>query len=992
MRVLLAGWDRDDPETSSAEEWLAGHGFAGRRADAATAGRDDVRWSDVVWLHASNVPEFRLSPALLERVSREGGVLLTLAACRLAFACGLDTRAPLESRGVWSDADDPLWGAAFREWPDYPHIRGLQGWAAGAHPLFEGFQGGTFTRVCREGERYVDLGYDWPAWPEGAGRVIGVERAYVHLNAHRAVAWEYHVGARRLLCVGAHVSLLAPATPLRAQRDRLLGNALALVARHTPPVATEASWPSRTAAPSASPGATGVLLPPAVAPSDHPPANDITVDAPFTIAGRRAFVTGTEREGVQDVWISPLGVISHGILLTVDGLRLDAERVQVFPTEIRRTLRRGRHLMTERIIPSVDSAQVFISYEGASNDAAFEVRFHIPLRLQWPFDADALWPLEAVVGGERDARHFTISVIGSDAQHCALITIDGADAVACDIDAGVPSVSIRGRADASLRLVIAADASGLNALRLANAHPGPLGAGIQEARQRHFAALPGRTTRSSTPNAELDGALTWAIHRLDMFMARTPDGGVGLLAGYASSRDGWGESRPGYAWFFGRDACWCADAMLAAGMFEEVRAIIRHLASTRDITGKVIHELTTSGVAHYDAADSTPLFLRLVAAYHEWTGDDETVHEHWGAVRDALEFVASTDRDGDGLPENTGVGHGWIESGPLGGGMVTSYLAAIWIDALRRLRRVAERLDETSVATACQRLVTHAERGFADRLRDPATGRVALQLQRDGARQSDLTALSAVPIALGVDDDASADDVLETLTSSAFCAPWGVRLLPTTDPRYHPGGYHVGAVWPLFTGWTALACFERGHSGAGHRLVGANAGLWTQHEKGAFAEVLDGDTGEAAGVCPDQAWSAAMVVAPLIYGVWGVQPDATARVVRLGLQLPTDWTSAAIEGLRVGQASLDVRVKREEADGETIDDIVVHVRDGEGSLEAVVIEVLAEVGSRCELRTASGSLMTVATRECRPGWAWHGTAIPVGSGEARVTARRTSSP
>ena len=75
-----------------------------------------------------------------------------------------------------------------------------------------------------------------------------------------------------------------------------------------------------------------------------------------------------------------------------------------------------------------------------------------------------------------------------------------------------------------------------------------------------------------------------------------------------------------------------------------------------------------------------------------------------------------------------------------------------------------------------------------------------------------------------------------------------------------------------------------------------------------------------------------------------------------------------------------------------IDHIDLHVRDGDGSLETICIEVLEEERTLCELRTASGSLMTTATRECRPGWTWRGATISVASGDAHVTVRRFSRP
>jgi glycogen debranching enzyme len=195
-------------------------------------------------------------------------------------------------------------------------------------------------------------------------------------------------------------------------------------------------------------------------------------------------------------------------------------------------------------------------------------------------------------------------------------------------------------------------------------------------------------------------------------------------------------------------------------MFDEARIALEFLGVTADVTGKIAHEVTTSGVAHYDAADATPLWLRFVAAYAEWMGDLATVRALWSQVRAAFAFVLSHDRDDDGLPENSGVGHGWVESGPLGGGAVTSYVAAIWIDALRRLAPLAERLGDRDLFERVTQARARAEAAIETRLRDQATGRLVLHLSEDGRAVADLTALSAVPVLLGVDDTAGGDAVV----------------------------------------------------------------------------------------------------------------------------------------------------------------------------------------------------------------------------------------
>jgi glycogen debranching enzyme len=439
---------------------------------------------------------------------------------------------------------------------------------------------------------------------------------------------------------------------------------------------------------------------------------------------------------------------------------------------------------------------------------------------------------------------------------------------------------------------------------------------IAAALARRDASRQAATPRVATPVPDYDVAWEWAKARLASFMVHVPRVGTGLVAGYAASRPGWGDARPGYAWFFGRDACWCGDALLAAGMFDEARAAMEFLAATADVTGKIAHEVTTSGVAHYDAADATPLWLRFVAQYADWTGDHGTVRALWDAVRAAFAFVLTHDRDGDGLPENTGVGHGWVESGPLGGGAVTSYVAAIWIDALRRLAPLARTMGDADLARRAERAAARATAAFEARLRDPRTGMVALQLDANGHPSMDLTALSAVPILLGVDAGPAADTVMAQLASDEFSAPWGVRMIGRRDARYRPRGYHFGAVWPLYTGWAALAAFARARTDEGWQHLSAVASCAFARERGAFDEVLDGDTGAAAGICPDQAWSAAMVISPFLYGMFGLRPSAAERRCIIDPSLPRAWDTARVSGLRVGASRFSIAVTRDGGPGD----------------------------------------------------------------------------
>ncbi|MCC6929582.1 MAG: hypothetical protein IT359_11380 [Gemmatimonadaceae bacterium] len=937
MRLVLivpsASDAGDDPEVHSVAAWVAASGWpwAVQRLDESRPGAlgDD----DVAWCHAGQaVPTLPSAwrDALSSWIAGGGGLLLTALATPLAGALGAPDESPqLQRIAAWRHADDPLWDEGFRDWPDYPHIRGAQGW--GRHPLFDGLPRGTFTWRAREGEGVARTVFRAPHWPRG--RVIAVDRAYVRLDADTAVAWEYDVGNGRILCLGANVALAARDQQFAAQRDRYLHNAIASLDRARRRAEGRAegcaqgrsgrgaggwrsSWPRRGAPAVAMCDGGGVpALPPAATrlSSVLEMEGDAREGAPFTVAGRRTLVVGDEANGSREWWMHPLCVLSEGLRLTVDGAPLTATRVRVTPGGVERTLR-DANARAWREVVATDAARAIIHLDIAPLDATaggvLVLEGALRLRLQWPFPGQALQPLAMSVQRAEEGR-YCVSVAAVERRAGLRLAVAGAAEVTASEDEAAPALRVVGHAGRGLRLAAVASAGSDARLQAewAALAQRPLDV-VLEDRSRRDAERRQATVRLTTPSVAFDAAWEWAKARLAACVVDVPGIGSGFVAGYAASRPGWGDSRPGYAWFFGRDACWCGDALLAAGMFGEARIALEFLAATADVTGKIVHEVTTSGVVHYDAADSTPLWLRFVSAYAEWTGDLATVRALWDHVRAAFDRVVATDRDGDGLPENVGVGHGWVESGPLGGGAVTSYVAAIWIDALRRLAPLASLVGDHQFFDRIADAQARATGAFESRLRDAATGRVVLQLSDDGSAAADLTALSAVPVLLGVDDTAGGDAVVRALASSDFATPWGVRMIPASDARYRPRGYHCGAVWPLYTGWASLASYRRGDARAGWQHLASVAACAFLRERGAFDEVLDGDTGAAAGICPDQAWSAAMAIAPFMHGMLGIQPMASARGCTLAPQWPPEWRAARVDGVRVGASRFSIAMRR----------------------------------------------------------------------------------
>ena len=890
--------------------------------DPVTAERVSLNWMarglaecDLCWIHAEEEPPPLSREVLLPWIEGGGRLLLTQRAATLVTSLGLETDGPNDTGSrTWRHRDDELHTPELNVFGSFPHVRGLA--AFGPHPLFAGLGQGTYLWAPVEGERDIHATYARgrrPRW----GAVVACERSYMHVNADRVVAWEYAVGSGGVLCIGAHIVPAAPDRRFRRQLAAVVRNALCGEAipheRRSLPAAT---WPVPGRCAREDPN---LVLPdrvsldgplPGLESPLHVASRALSDDA-VTIAGRRALVVGGEQRGIAEIWMHPYRVLQD-LTVTIGGETPLIRDAQITPVVMQRHLVSRSRIVEEAVATALDHAIVFIDYRPEKVGRARGLRLATDLLLRWRVDLRRSWPYPARAGGDLRYR------LGPDGRTLLVTDASGLPRAAFLTsgevtwrirplkDQPVLDVELRVALEAPFRLVVVGGSSRaeLDAAIAALARRGVVGLSAQ--RSRHEAQVQEQLVRLRSPDEPVNRAFEWAKLRLDSFFVETPGVGRSLVAGYAPARPGWADGRPGYAWYFARDACWTAFALLAAGDYASCRLILRFLGASQDVSGKVIHEYTTSGLAHYDAADATPLYLLLAGRYAAWTGDLAFLAERWGELERAYRYCLETDTDGDGLIENTGVGHGWLELGPLSGSHVSLYLAGIWAAALAGLAPVARGLGHTTLADEMVERGARAREQVATRFADD--GDFALGLLADGTPQRQRTALPAVPLLLGAIDIERAPRWLDAIASPAFTTPWGVRLISRDDPMYSPAGHQTGTVWPLYTGWVSLAEYacHRGEQAFAHLL--ANARLPFARGQGSFAEALDGDVGTIAGVCPEQAWSAALLVTPLIEGLLGAKPDALANRLTLAPHLPAQWSECEWRGLHVGHTTLDVRV------------------------------------------------------------------------------------
>ncbi len=454
---------------------------------------------------------------------------------------------------------------------------------------------------------------------------------------------------------------------------------------------------------------------------------------------------------------------------------------------------------------------------------------------------------------------------------------------------------------------------------------------MRDAREYYQGYL-GHTLQLELPDSDLQSAYDWSRISVLQGVVKNPTLGTGLVAGYRTSGD---SLRPGFAWFFGRDALWTSLALNAEGDFSTSLAAMNFLLKYQREDGKIPHEVAQSeGIIPwfkdypyaYASADATPLLLIAADDYVSRSGDIAFAKASWEKLWKAHEFLRST-RNPDGFAQNRGVGHGWVEGGPLHPVDEELYQAGLGIQAEHATAHLAQLLGKGELSKQLDDDYQRHKQKLNESFWSSEKSFFVFALGQENQQSDALTVLTTVPMWFGLFDEKKAEKTIDLLADSDFETDWGMRILSSRDRRYGGSGYHYGSVWPLFTGWASVGEYRYHHALPAFANLRANAMLALDGALGHVTEVLSGDQyAPLAASSPDQIWSAAMVVSPLLRGMLGLEIDANQKLLSFSPHLPADWRTLTIRNLSVGSQSSDL-VSRHNADEIMLE---ATVRGGDG--------------------------------------------------------------
>ena len=451
-----------------------------------------------------------------------------------------------------------------------------------------------------------------------------------------------------------------------------------------------------------------------------------------------------------------------------------------------------------------------------------------------------------------------------------------------------------------------------------------------------------RRPRIETGNELFNDWVGRSMSDLQMMLSETPHG----IYPYA-----------GVPWFstpFGRDGIITALELLWLDP-AVARGVLAYLAATQATTvdrsqdaepGKILHETRTGEMAalgeipfgrYYGSVDATPLFIVLAGAYYERTADRDFIEAIWPNVEAALDWIDDYgDPDGDGFIDyirHTTEGliqQGWKDSHDSvfheGGELAEAPIALCEVQAYVHLawRRAAELGRALGRAERVAHLLERAERmhaRFNDVFWDDELGAYAIGIDAH-KRPCRVRTSNAGHCLIGrLATPARAAIVARTLTGEDMFSGWGIRTVSSLAARYNPMSYHNGSIWPHDNALVARGFAEYGLTDAAMTVFRGLFDLSLFVDQRRMPELVCGFVrrpGEGPTLypvaCAPQAWAAGSVFM-LLQSSLGVSIDAAERRIVFNRALLPDFLPwVTISDLRVGDASVDLRLERHEYD------------------------------------------------------------------------------
>ena len=335
--------------------------------------------------------------------------------------------------------------------------------------------------------------------------------------------------------------------------------------------------------------------------------------------------------------------------------------------------------------------------------------------------------------------------------------------------------------------------------------------------------------------------------------------GYGIIAGH-----------PWFQSYWARDSFWTLLGFIDAGHFELAEKMLENYAE-KDIPGKIA---LGGSEKPFPRADSEPLYVIAADKLERHHKISDTVKTGMKHAMKALEL-----EDNIATHEPMGTWMDTLERAP------ANDIQSLWLEAARIM-------DDSRASKL--------EKG----LKQFETDKYPKDFLGD---DSPVAVNAAVPLMFGHFEEEKASKYLQKLNAE-FSSKYGARTRSVSDPGYESDGYHSGSAWGLTTGWAAGANARYGKERRAINFLQRLEPLMDRNQPGAIPEVVDSEKGYLLG-CPEQAWSAGMLVHIFDSYILGIQPEDGKLKVN-----PFESVDCIRRDKRIGDKEVDLKFESGEVE------------------------------------------------------------------------------
>ena len=406
-----------------------------------------------------------------------------------------------------------------------------------------------------------------------------------------------------------------------------------------------------------------------------------------------------------------------------------------------------------------------------------------------------------------------------------------------------------------------------------------------------------------------------------------------------------GAGPPWYLTLFGRDSLISAgmlipvDPGLAAGT---LRALARRQGTKVDPDaaeqpGKIPHELRAEVADHgdglvlppvyYGTHDATQLWITTLHKAWRWGMPADEVRELLPNLQRALTWIRDyADPDGDGFLEyidESGHGlanQGWKDSNDSvqwpDGTLAKAPIALCEVQGYAYAAALAgaELLTAFGLDGAAEWLDWAAAMKERFRATFWVDGYPAIALDGDKRPVAGPASNMSHLLGTGLLDQAEEAAVAAQLADPQLDSGFGMRTLSSAMTRFNPLGYHTGSIWPHDTAMGVQGLYAAGQAATATSYV---RGLLDAAEGFGYRlpELYGGSGAEVESTptpyplsCRPQAWAAASAIAVVVAAL-GISPDVPNDSLDITPAEPFPWHRLQLDGIRVGDRTLTVRIE-----------------------------------------------------------------------------------